>query len=77
MNWSRSYAADRHASACHGHPHERPRHARITPLISSVIFGLSIDIFGPRRIVLEGRDRPNARSMCAEAVDHGPAILAD
>jgi hypothetical protein len=42
-----------------------------------VILGLSIDILGPRRIVLKGWDRSNTVSMVAEAVDHGPAILAD
>jgi hypothetical protein len=42
-----------------------------------VILGLSIDILGPRRIVLESRDRPNAVSVCAEAVDHGLPVLSD
>jgi hypothetical protein len=63
--------------ARHGHRHERPRHARISPLVRRVILGLCVDVLGPRGIVLEGRDRSNARSVCAEAVDHGPAILAD
>ena len=31
----------------------------------------------PRRVVLEGWDRSNTVSVCAEAVDHGPTILAD
>src|SRR6478672_13829721 len=38
---------------------------------------LSIDILGPRRIVLEGWDRPNAVSVCAAAVDHGLPVLSD
>src|SRR5262245_35077243 len=63
--------------ACHGHPHERPRHAGIPPLVSGVIFGLGVDVLGPRRIMLEGRDRPNAASVCAEAVDHGLPVLSD
>ena len=49
--------------ACHGHPHERPRHARIAPLVACVILGLGVDVLGPRRIMLEGRDRPYARSV--------------
>src|SRR5262245_27151215 len=63
--------------ACHGHRHEWPRHARIPPLIRRVVLGLSVYVLGPRWIMLEGRDRPNARSASAEAVDHRPAILAD
>src|SRR5262245_39840255 len=66
-----------HARACHGHSHERPRHARIPPLISGVILGLSVNVLGPRWIMLERWDRPNARGARAEAVDHRPAILAD
>jgi hypothetical protein len=34
-----------------------------------VILGLGVDVLGPRRIVLKGRDRSNAASVCAEAVD--------
>src|SRR5262249_54923806 len=63
--------------ACHGHSHEWPRHARIAPLVSGVILGLSVYVLGPRCIVLKGRDRPNARGASAEAIDHRPAILAD
>ena len=63
--------------ACRRHSHEWARHARIAPLVRGVVLGLGVDIFGPRRIVLEGWDRSNARSVRAEAVDHGPAILAD
>src|SRR5262249_24976292 len=63
--------------ACHGHPHERARHTGVAPFICSVILGLCINVLWPRRIVLEGWDRPNAVSVRAEAVDHGPAILAD
>src|SRR5262245_14644115 len=66
-----------HARACHGHSHERPRHARIPPLISGVILGLSVNVLGPRRIVLKGRDRSNAVSVGAEAVDHGLPVLSD
>jgi hypothetical protein len=54
---------DWHASACHGHPHKRPRHARIAPLVGRVILGLGIDVLGPRGIVLEGRDRSDARNV--------------
>jgi hypothetical protein len=43
--------------ACHGHPHERPRHAGITPLVPRVVLGLGVDVLGPRRIVLERWDR--------------------
>ena len=57
--------------------HKRPRHARIAPLVGRVILGLGIDVLGPRGIVLEGWDRSDARNVCAEAEDHGPAILAD
>ena len=60
-----------------GPPHKRPRHARIAPLVGGVVLGLGVNIFRPRGIVLEGRDRADARRVCAEAVDHGPAILAD
>src|SRR4029450_5520566 len=60
-----------------GHPHEWPRHARVAPLVTAMIFGLGVDVLGPRRIVLERWDRSDAVSVCAEAVDHGPAILAD
>jgi len=49
--------------ACRGHPHKRPRHARISPLIGRVILGLGVHVPGPRRIVLEGRDRSDARSV--------------
>jgi len=42
-----------------------------------VILGLSVDVLGPRWIMLERWDRPNARSASAEAIDHRPAILAD
>src|SRR5262252_9180428 len=63
--------------ACHGHSHERPRHTGVTPLISGVILGLCVDILWPRRIVLEGWNRPNAVSVCAEAVDHGLPVLTD
>ena len=42
-----------------------------------MILGLSVDILGSRRIVLERWDCSDAVSVCAEAVDHGPAILAD
>src|SRR5215470_519467 len=59
-----------------GHPHERPRHARITPLVPRVVLGLGVHVLGPRWIMLERWDRPNARSASAEAVDHRPAILA-
>src|SRR5262245_33402355 len=63
--------------ACHGHSHERPRHARIPPLVSGVVLGLSVNVLGPRWIMLERWDRPNARSASAEAIDHRPTILAD
>src|SRR5262245_32353811 len=63
--------------ARYGHWYERPRHARIAPLISCMILGLSIDILGPRRIVLQGRDCSNAMRVCAEAVDHGLPVLSD
>jgi hypothetical protein len=42
-----------------------------------VILGLSVYVLGPRWIMLERWDRPNARSASAEAIDHRPAILAD
>src|SRR5262245_1741131 len=42
-----------------------------------MVLGLGVDVLGPRGIVLEGRDRSNARSVRAEAVDHGLPILAD
>src|SRR5262245_60539211 len=48
-----------------------------SPLIAGVVLGFGVDVLGPRRIVLEGRDRPKAVSVDAEAVDHGPAILSD
>src|SRR5262249_40130690 len=63
--------------ACYRHPHERPRHTRIPPLIGRVILGLSVDVLGPRWIMLKRWDRPNARSASAEAIDHRPPILAD
>src|SRR5262245_60362598 len=63
--------------ACQGHPHEGPRHARIPPLVRGVVLGLSVDVLGPRRIMLKRWDRPNARSASAEAIDYRPAILAD
>jgi len=50
---------------------------RISPLVSGVILGLGVYVLGPRWIMLEGWDRPNARSASAEAIDHRPAILAD
>src|SRR5438034_2931802 len=53
--------------ACHGHPHERARHARVAPLVRGVILGLGIDVLGPGRIVLEGRDRSNAVAETAGA----------
>src|SRR5258705_6836848 len=63
--------------ACHGHRHERPRHARIAPFVTAMIFGLGVDVLGPRRIMLKSRDRSNAVSVCAEAVDHGLRVLSD
>jgi hypothetical protein len=40
-----------HAGACRGHPHEGSGHARITPRIHGVIFGLGIDVLGsPDRV---------------------------
>src|SRR5262249_47490979 len=63
--------------ACHGHPHEWPRHTGIAPLVSCVILGLSVYVLWPRWIMLERWDRPNARSASAEAIDHRPTILAD
>src|SRR5262245_55360069 len=63
--------------ACHGHPHEWSRHTGVAPLVPRVILGLSVDVLGPRWIMLERWDRPNARSTSAEAINHRPAILAD
>jgi hypothetical protein len=42
-----------------------------------VILGLSVYVLGPRWIMLQRWDRPNARGASAEAIDHRPAILAD
>src|SRR5262245_40896051 len=42
-----------------------------------MVLGLGVDVLGPRGIVLEGRDRSNARSVRAEAVDHGLPVLSD
>ena len=50
---------------------------RHNALVPRVVLGLGVDVLGPRRIVLERWDRSDARSMGAEAVDHGPTILAD
>src|SRR5262245_26580188 len=63
--------------ACYGHRNERSRHARIAPLVCRVVLGLGVHVLGPRWIVLERWDRADAVSVCAETVDHGPAILAD
>src|SRR5262245_48880371 len=41
-----------------------------------MILGLSVYVLGPRRIMLERWDRPNARSASAETIDHRP-VLAD
>jgi len=42
-----------------------------------VVLGLGVDVLGPRCIMLERWDRPNARGASAEAKDHRPAILAN
>src|SRR5215467_3049524 len=46
-------------------------------LARGVILGLSVYVLGPGWIVLEGWNRPNAVSVCAEAVDHGLPVLTD
>src|SRR5262245_12517798 len=62
---------------CRGYPHEWARHAGVPPLVCRVIFGLGVDVLWPRGIVLEGRDRADARSVRAEATDHGLPVLSD
>ena len=32
--------------ACRGHPHKRPRHARISPLVRHVVLGFGVDVLG-------------------------------
>ena len=55
----------------------RPRHAGIAPIISAMIFRVSIEIFGARRIVLQHRNSANRIDASRKAENHRRSAIAD